>query len=560
MRYLRRFFLSLLLTGVSGGGAYASEPPVSDPGKPGIHAAGEPAGSAGSSADPAMVAVDEPRESDIPAGEEGTEALASANPVWKSINDSRREQVSGSAISGTPDISEAPARAPENSDNSEGPVSPLSVTGAEDGELKGEDREQSGQESRMENSGESGDTGISAGPAPESANPVPEQEAEPASASADTAPPGTGDEAAPGENAEPGPSNAELSPTPDPGTPGTPESGAENGTRPAQEVSSAAVSKEAPSLEADISGDHSGTASPDDGGAGDSVTLPSDSGPETPAYGDSSDSSRPEGGMGSGTPRYYSREYFENLFLPYFYHTYEVPQSLDNFFSLVDIHVAEDGTGLVMGINAVDNIGPLDLDGQAQDSGHMRTFCLLALRLGVLHRTENIYLEFFHDTRNFFNKKISYSFCTGKSPLTVGKKILDSEEVRLDDEFVYAYEKENGKLLSREYLRTAFAPYAFERMHEKFLPEEQEPRMSVTDDGNLAVNFLISQSSRSVVRSSGFVEGRIRRTCGNETYRNWILPRIGEIHYYYRLSDGTPVKDIAVSSSVCSAAEVTALQ
>jgi hypothetical protein len=65
---------------------------------------------------------------------------------------------------------------------------------------------------------------------------------------------------------------------------------------------------------------------------------------------------------------------------------------------------------------------------------------------------------------------------------------------------------------------------------------------------------------RALVRSSDFIRERIKRTCSNETYRNWILPRIPDLRYRYRLKDGTLVKEITVSSSTCSATEVEARQ
>lgn len=539
MRYLKRFFLSLLLAGVPGGGVSAAELPRPENDNTGVQSLGSTETLSVSDSGPAMVAEEPVAEPDGHAGEEGTEALASVNPVWKSINDSRREQASGTADSVS-----------EDGDNAEDSV----AAAVESGTITAPEREL--QEAAVE---------ISASRIPETPDPEPSVPAPASSPAPDPA------VAAPSDFRESGAPSAEE-PAKDSGageagfagTAGadTAVSGADNerqsGSAPVPESSSAAVSDNDSSLESSVSGNVFGGAASDSGSAADPETASPDTPSGASSAADQSEAVRSEGEF--VLPRFYSREYFENLFLPYFYHTYEVPQSLDNFFSLVDIHVAEDGTGLVMGINATDNVGPLDLDGPVQDNGHIRTFCLLALRLGVLHRTENIYLEFFHDTQNFFNKKISYSFCTGKSPVTAGKKILDSEEVRLDDEFVYAYEKEQGKLLSREYLRNAFAPYAFERMHESFVPEEGKPRMTVTDDGNLKVDFITAKGARETVRSSRFIEERIRRTCGNQTYRNWILPRIGEIRYYYRLSDGTPVKDIAVSSSVCSAAEVTALQ
>ncbi len=582
MRILRRIFCAMFLAGVSGAGAYGEEPLA---GAPSLDAedAEYRAGSnakkpAATRAEPAMVAVDEappPEESPPASGDGSPENLAAANPVWKSISESRREQA-------LRDTEAAPAK-PGNtggslSDTASGEktetVSPAAVAGdpapaeenippaAGDGDPAAPPSEASPavpdkQPEKMQD--DKGEAKTGEKPGNKSGGAVSVKDDAGRGAGAKT---GTAAEIKDAESGDQPSHNPPAASVSDPAgeKPSSSDPAAET---PVSEKAFAA----SPAPQVSESGPESGDSRPADAGAGNPSGEPkkpeSSGGSEkenAPLPKPAPETQKPAPSGYFGERGYYTREYLENLYLPYFYHTYEVPQALDSFFSLADIHVAEDGSGLVMGINAADTVGPLDLDGSAEDNPHIRTFCLLALRLGVLHRTENVYLEFFHDARNFFNKKISYSFCTGKSPQTVGRKILDSEELRLDDEFVYAFKNEKGALLSQEYLSKVFAPYAFDRIREQFLPPEEHPRMEAAEQGGLVVDFTTDPKFRALVRSSDFIRERIKRTCSNETYRNWILPRIPDLRYRYRLKDGALVKEITVSSSTCSATEVEAKQ
>ena len=586
MRKLSRIFCAMFLAGVSGSGACGEEPLAGAPSLDAEDAEyrAEPNAErpAHATAEPAMVAVDEaplpePEEAPPASGDGTPENLAAVNPVWKSISESRREQEEALRDpEAAPDKPETPggSRSDTASEEKTETVSPAGTAGepelpedktskaAPDADPMAQPPEASPAvpdnhpEKKQKDNGEA-----------KSGDAVPVNDA--AETKAETkagAKTETSAEIKAGESGDKSHDNAPASPASETG--GEQPSQAEPasaGETPASENDS--VSSSAPQTPVSQTKPGSGNQHPAAAGESQTAGEPAKSAasgvpkqenevlpkpaPEKP---------RPASSGYSGERGYYTREYFENLYLPYFYHTYEVPQALDSFFSLTDIHVAEDGTGLVLGINAADTVGPLDLDGSAEDNPPIRTFCLLALRLGVLHRTENVYLEFFHDARNFFNKKISYTFCTGKSPETAGKKILDSEEVRLDDEFVYAFKNEKGPLLSREYLSKAFVPYAFDRIREKFLPPEEEPRMDVTEQGGLQVEFTSDPKFRSLIRSSDFIRERIKRTCSNETYRRWVLPRIPDLRYRYRLKDGSLIKEITVSSSTCSATEVEARQ
>ena len=81
MRYLKRFFLSLLLAGVPGGGVSAAELPRPENDNTGVQSLGSTETLSVSDSGPAMVAEEPVAEPDGHAGEEGTEALASVNPV-----------------------------------------------------------------------------------------------------------------------------------------------------------------------------------------------------------------------------------------------------------------------------------------------------------------------------------------------------------------------------------------------------------------------------------------------------------------------------------------------
>ena len=585
MRKLRRIFCAMFLAGVSGSGAYGEEPlagaPSLDAEDAEYRADPKADRPAPPRAEPAMVAVDEaPLLDETPPapGDGSPENLAAVNPVWKSISESRREQEealrdpeAAPANLGTPGGSRSDTASGEK------PETGTSAGTAGDPGLS-EDKDPKAAQDEVplppdpeaspavpDNPPEKkqeGNGGVKAGEKP--GDPVSVKED--AGRSAGTKPvskPEPPAEIKAGESGD----------EPNDNVPASPPSGP-NGEQPAaaepvpkgETPSSEKATTTSPATQAPVPQTKPGSGNPHPAAAGESQTAGDPAKSAASGATEQENANPPKPALEkpkpapSGDRGYYTREYFENLYLPYFYHTYEVPQALDSFFSLTDIHVAEDGSGLVLGINAADTVGPLDLDGSAEDNPHIRTFCLLALRLGVLHRTENVYLEFFHDARNFFNKKISYSFCTGKSPQTVGKKILDSEEVRLDDEFVYAFKNEKGPLLSREYLSKAFVPYAFDRIREQFLPPEEEPRMEVTEQGGLLVEFTSDPKFRSLIRSSDFIRDRIKRTCSNETYRRWVLPRIPDLRYRYRLKDGSLLKEIIVSSSTCSATEVEARQ
>ncbi len=251
----------------------------------------------------------------------------------------------------------------------------------------------------------------------------------------------------------------------------------------------------------------------------------------------------------------YSREYLSDMFLPYFYHTYEVPQNIDRYFTLMDLKLAENGPALVMDIGVNDSIGPMDLEGSTEDNSHLKSFCLIALRLGVLHKLDSIHVEFYHGLSNFYTRKLTYNFCTGKDPLIVGKQVLANENVRLDDEFVYAYQQQRNELLDTEYLKKQFAPYALDRISEQYDPLEKNPKMDVPNDSVLRVTFTVDSKKVSKVRESKFIKGRIRRTCSLLTYREWVLPRIKEMQYNYLMPNGTLVKSISVSKDTCGVLE-----
>ena len=253
-------------------------------------------------------------------------------------------------------------------------------------------------------------------------------------------------------------------------------------------------------------------------------------------------------------PNLYTRDYLSEMYLPYFYNTYELPQELSPYITLRTVRLDKKGPVLVYDIGTADALGPMDFDGTPEDNKTLNLFCRIALNEGILHRLDRIVLVFYHDDRDYSEVSLDYLKCTGKEPLLVEKSVLSHESLRQDDEFIYAYEAEPEGPLSAEYLRKRFAPFALKRIGEKFDAPEGHPVMSATDDASLMVLFSVPSKHVNRVKQADFVAGRIDRTCSIDTYGKWILPRINELRYVY-LEDKTDkvIKEVVVTDKACRA-------
>lgn len=253
-------------------------------------------------------------------------------------------------------------------------------------------------------------------------------------------------------------------------------------------------------------------------------------------------------------PNLYTRDYLSEMYLPYFYNTYELPQELSPYITLRTVRLDKKGPVLVYDIGTADALGPMDFDGTPEDNKTLNLFCRIALNEGILHRLDRIVLVFYHDDRDYSEVSLDYLKCTGKEPLLVEKSVLSHESLRQDDEFIYAYEAEPEGPLSAEYLRKRFAPFALKRIGEKFDAPEGHPVMSATDDASLVVLFSVPSKHVNRVKQADFVAGRIDRTCSIDTYGKWILPRINELRYVY-LEDKTDkvIKEVVVTDKACRA-------
>lgn len=252
----------------------------------------------------------------------------------------------------------------------------------------------------------------------------------------------------------------------------------------------------------------------------------------------------------------YSRSYLANMYLPFFYHTYDLPQQLSPHLTLRKVRLADDGVKLVYEIGVDDSMGPMDLDGEPSDNRMLHLFCRIAMGDGgILHRTEGLLLEFFHGKDAFFSKNLTYATCTGKDAGLVRRSISEQERGRLDDEFVYAYQEhlEKDQGLSRTYLATYFVPYALERISEDFAPLEHERTLTLGSGTELVMSFTLKPEDKSQVKKTSFVMNRIRRTCRISTYAKWVLPYIEGIRYDYHLPDGSLVRSISVDAPTCEA-------
>ncbi len=253
-------------------------------------------------------------------------------------------------------------------------------------------------------------------------------------------------------------------------------------------------------------------------------------------------------------PNLYTRDYLSEMYLPYFYNTYELPQELSPYITLRTVRLDKKGPVLVYDIGTADALGPMDFDGTPEDNKTLNLFCRIALNEGILHRLDRIVLVFYHDDRDYSEVSLDYLKCTGKEPLLVEKSVLSHESLRQDDEFIYAYEAEPEGPLSAEYLKKRFAPFALKRIGEKFDAPEGHPVMSATDDASLMVLFSVPSKHVNRVKQADFVAGRIDRTCSIDTYGKWILPRINELRYVY-LEDKTDkvIKEVVVTDKACRA-------
>lgn len=291
-------------------------------------------------------------------------------------------------------------------------------------------------------------------------------------------------------------------------------------------------------------------AQPSEGAAGDSSVSSANSADSRTIY----DILRRRQQEDFENPNLYTRDYLSEMYLPYFYNTYELPQELSPYITLRTVRLDKKGPVLVYDIGTADALGPMDFDGTPEDNKTLNLFCRIALNEGILHRLDRIVLVFYHDDRDYSEVSLDYLKCTGKEPLLVEKSVLSHESLRQDDEFIYAYEAEPEGPLSAEYLRKRFAPFALKRIGEKFDAPEGHPVMSATDDASLVVLFSVPSKHVNRVKQADFVAGRIDRTCSIDTYGKWILPRINELRYVY-LEDKTDkvIKEVVVTDKACRA-------
>lgn len=291
-------------------------------------------------------------------------------------------------------------------------------------------------------------------------------------------------------------------------------------------------------------------AQPSEGAAGDSSVSSANSADSRTIY----DILRRRQQEDFENPNLYTRDYLSEMYLPYFYNTYELPQELSPYITLRTVRLDKKGPVLVYDIGTADALGPMDFDGTPEDNKTLNLFCRIALNEGILHRLDRIVLVFYHDDRDYSEVSLDYLKCTGKEPLLVEKSVLSHESLRQDDEFIYAYEAEPEGPLSAEYLKKRFAPFALKRIGEKFDAPEGHPVMSATDDASLMVLFSVPSKHVNRVKQADFVAGRIDRTCSIDTYGKWILPRINELRYVY-LEDKTDkvIKEVVVTDKACRA-------
>ena len=215
-------------------------------------------------------------------------------------------------------------------------------------------------------------------------------------------------------------------------------------------------------------------AQPSEGAAGDSSVSSANSADSRTIY----DILRRRQQEDFENPNLYTRDYLSEMYLPYFYNTYELPQELSPYITLRTVRLDKKGPVLVYDIGTADALGPMDFDGTPEDNKTLNLFCRIALNEGILHRLDRIVLVFYHDDRDYSEVSLDYLKCTGKEPLLVEKSVLSHESLRQDDEFIYAYEAEPEGPLSAEYLKKRFAPFALKRIGEKFDAPEGHPVMS----------------------------------------------------------------------------------
>lgn len=309
-------------------------------------------------------------------------------------------------------------------------------------------------------------------------------------------------------------------------------------------------SAEETSVKAKEQPDVNDKAQPSEGAAGDSSVSSANSADSRTIY----DILRRRQQEDFENPNLYTRDYLSEMYLPYFYNTYELPQELSPYITLRTVRLDKKGPVLVYDIGTADALGPMDFDGTPEDNKTLNLFCRIALNEGILHRLDRIVLVFYHDDRDYSEVSLDYLKCTGKEPLLVEKSVLSHESLRQDDEFIYAYEAEPEGPLSAEYLKKRFAPFALKRIGEKFDAPEGHPVMSATDDASLMVLFSVPSKHVNRVKQADFVAGRIDRTCSIDTYGKWILPRINELRYVY-LEDKTDkvIKEVVVTDKACRA-------
>ena len=245
---------------------------------------------------------------------------------------------------------------------------------------------------------------------------------------------------------------------------------------------------------------------------------------------------------------YYTHDYLENMYLPYFKNTYELPQKLDKNVILKDVLVSTRDSGLIFEVSVSDSIGPLDLDGFAADNQILRNFCKIALSDGILHRVNDIIIDFYHGNDKFYTSTLNFSSCGDINNKELKQKLLKVEDERLDNEFIYAFEQEKQKLLSMDYLKNKFIPYASKRIDEKFLFFETN-QLFTLEENNLIINFLVKDGEK--VDFGKLPNNRIARTCEIKTYSFFILPRVNSIVYRYFDTKGSLKKEVKLKSDTC---------
>ncbi|MGN1392768.1 MAG: hypothetical protein ACI4V7_01780 [Succinivibrionaceae bacterium] len=264
---------------------------------------------------------------------------------------------------------------------------------------------------------------------------------------------------------------------------------------------------------------------------------------------------------------FYSFDYLKNMYLPFFYHTYELPQSLNSYLTLRGVHLDKSENGepsLVYEIGVADSKGPMDLEGDPKTNKFLYLFCKIALNDSILHKVPSISLEFYHGDTEFFENTLTYNLCTGEDVANVDPKISVAENKRLDEEFIYAYEQQKDSYLSYDYLVNKFAPYALKRIVENFNEYEKNPRVLIENgdesDKKSSVVFLFSisnQDFKNIINKENFDENRVSRTCAITAYEKWILPRVEKLVYRYEAKDNKQklLKEILIYQNSCHKAE-----